>query len=633
MCGVAGSFNFKTDRSQSASSIESSLRDIRHRGPDGLRFDVDREFTSGMTRLALVDLDSPCGPLRSTSGRFSIVFNGEIYNYRELRRDVLKDRYQFTTETDTETILALYEVGEIEPEKFLKGMFAYAIFDHHDRRLTLVRDRLGKKPLFYAETPDGFAFASEIKQLLRFEGVRLSPNLHSISSFLTYGYTPGPATAFNEVHSVPSGCRLIADRSGLRIARYWQLEPRPESEKKPISHESALDQIQSRLEDSVRARMIADVPVGMFLSGGIDSSLVLALAQKLGHRWPIKAFTVGFESETEDETSTAREIAKHFGVQHESVSLTPDIFKSIFSRAVYCSDNLLANPAMFANYQLSLVAGRQIKAALNGGGGDELFYGYPTYRADYLRAQLPSGFARALGAMAPLSGLLPTGHSGIGLQYQARKFLEGLSLEPGRSHYWWRSIFGDDEKNDLLPNTPVFDSFEPYQAVYQKYSRADIYEQYALGDLEVWWRDMGLYQADAMSMANSLELRVPMMDHEFVEFAVDLPRELKFSPRRTKPLLRALGYRVLPPSILELKKKGFHVPLNEWFFGPLAEFVREQLSAMRVNRVPFLNARKVDEIVNRHLAKKEDGSYKIIALMVLVEWYHLFFLGEREKFQ
>ncbi|MBK7960876.1 MAG: asparagine synthase (glutamine-hydrolyzing) [Bdellovibrionales bacterium] len=630
MCGISGVYNFKSNNPVDVQELKNSIELQSHRGPNSKNHLIDRVFGSAMARLSIIALDSDCPPYKSASDRFSIVFNGEIFNYKEIRKSLAHYNYPFRSESDTETLLAMYDLQIENPEQQLIGMYAYAIFDHLSGCLTLCRDRQGEKPLFYSITRDGIIFASELKSFQAFSAFESSPNLASISNFLSLSYTPGPDTAFEGVYEVsPSTIFRIDSRGSIESKKYWSLDGisiNPDLNDRKV----LLEELSNSFSSAIKYRMVSDVPVGMFLSGGLDSSLCLAFAQKQSPRFPIKAYTIGFDSAIEDEVKYAKIVAKHFDVEHRVVRLTPESIINDFSRIIYCSDNLLANPAMFANYQLSKVAGKEIRVTLNGGGGDELFYGYPTYQADVLH--------KALGPLRYFSqalqwtpSMFKAHHRGISLHYKLSKFIEGLSFDSDKAHYWWRTIFSDLEKTSgFKGKVSSSDSFQYCRAHYDFNLTNDLI-RFADSDLSLWWRYMGLYQADTMSMANSLELRVPMMDHRFIEFARSIPLKRKFAFGKTKPLIREFAELILPSEIFNLKKKGFHIPLNEWLCSSLKEFMMDNLSEQRLKRLDFISPAFVSRLIDDHLNKISDNSYKLINLIVLLEWYDQFFLAKRSK--
>ena len=597
---------------------------IAHRGPDDSDTYVNDAIGLGFTRLSIIDLYDGGQPMRSSDGRYILVFNGEIYNYKELRDSLAGKGYHFRTHSDTEVILSLFETGDPLPEKRLRGMFAFALYDSYEKRLTLSRDRLGKKPLFWTKTADGIVFGSEIKSLLCHPSVKRSPNWPVISDFLTLSYCPELSSAFEGIQHVPPGGRLII-KSDIEERTWWSFPCIPEAEK--CNDEDWESQILATLKESVKYRLIADAPLGVFLSGGLDSALILSLTSELGFPNNFTAYTAGFDSATFDETHDAKSLANRFGIKHVAVRIGPQDIVRIFEDVVYKSDNLIANPAIFANYLLSEVASSEVKAVLHGGGGDELFFGYDTYRADAISktlAKIPAPMIRLVeAALKPL----PTSYNKLGFKYKATKFLEGMHYPALKRHYWWRTILTEQDKDLLLDKElPRHDSYQAYEKAYALFGGDDFYEQVAYADMQVWWRFMGLYQGDAMSMANSLELRMPFMDQNLIQLMTNIPREIKFKGKRPKELMRRICKDYLPKDVVNRQKSGFHIPLGEWFAGPLRGFLAERLSPERVRNVPGLSIVAVRKIIDDHHSRRFDNSFKLINLLVLVEWYRRFLL-------
>lgn len=624
MCGIAGIFNYRSHAPVDGTVVRAMTDAIAHRGPDGNDSYVHEDIGLGFTRLSIIDLQNGVQPMRSSDGRYSLVFNGEIYNYKVVRAELSERGYQFRTYSDTEVILALFEMGDRLPEEKLRGMFAFALYDGHEKRLILSRDRLGKKPLYWSKTRDGVIFGSEIKSLLCAPDVVRAPNWPVISDFLTLSYCPGMESAFEGILQVPPGGRLmIKDNIEERI--WWSLPSKPESKKNSADDWEA--QVLAALRESVKYRLIADARLGIFLSGGMDSALILSLISEEGFPDNFTAYTAGFDSSTFDETREAKMLADRFGIKHVSVPVKPQDVERIFEDVVFKSDNLIANPAIFANYLLSEAAHGEVKAVLHGGGGDELFFGYETYRADEISktvAKIPTALLRLLeAALKPL----PASHNKLGFKYRATKFMEGMHYSLPKRHYWWRTILTEHDKDQLLDKAlPRHDSYQAYERAYARFSGDDFFEQAAYADMQVWWQCMGLYQGDAMSMANSLELRMPFMDHKLIELMANIPREVKFKDRQLKILMKRVCQNYLPPEILKRPKSGFHVPMAEWFTGPLKNFLAERLSPERIGAVPGLNIIAVRKIIDQHHARQFDNSFKLINLMVLVEWYRRFLL-------
>ncbi|NUW66078.1 asparagine synthase (glutamine-hydrolyzing) [Vibrio coralliilyticus] len=631
MCGFAGIFNYLRHSEVNKELIATMTNAIQHRGPDDSGVFVDGDIGLGFARLSIIDPLDGFQPMRSIDGRYSLVFNGEIYNYRELRKSLSAQGYSFRTQSDTEVILALFETGEVIPEEKLHGMFAFALYDSVKRQLILSRDRMGKKPLFWSHIEDGIAFGSEIKSLLKLSDIQKEPNWRVLSDFLTLSYCPEsgteyPETAFEGIFHVPPGGRLIVGQE-IKKQIWWKLPSYLEKDKATsINWE---DEILNCLRDSVQRRLVSDAPLGIFLSGGLDSALILALIAEHGVPDNFTAFTASFESSSYDENEEARKLAEYFGIQHVSVPIVPSDIERIFQDVVYKSDNLIANPAIFANYILSESASPIVKSVLHGGGGDELFFGYPTYRADEISKTLclvPKSLRKlAENAIKPW----PVTYKKLGFKYKFLKLLEGLDFPLHKRHYWWRTILTEVDKDSLLlPHIPRHDSYQAYIHAYSMCKSDNFYEQAAYADMKVWWQYMGLYQGDSMSMANSLELRMPFMDQDLIELMARIPMKYKFDGRNQKALMKRVCRKFLPNEVLNRPKSGFHIPLAEWFAGPLREFVETNLSYDRVNNIQGLDFIFVKQVIDEHFSRRHDNSFKIVNLLVLVEWYHQFILSQ-----
>jgi asparagine synthase (glutamine-hydrolysing) len=625
MCGIAGIYNFRTSAPIDRGVLIKMVDVIAHRGPDDADLYAYENFGVGFSRLSIIDLSGGAQPMRSIDGRYTLVFNGEIYNYQQIRSELSILGYKFRTQSDAEVILALFEIDDPLPELRLHGMFSFALFDEKNKRLILSRDRLGKKPLFFAETKNGIVFGSEIKSLLCVPEFVRVPNWPMISDFLTLGYCPGPETAFDGVFHVPSGGRLVVDTQ-IKKNNWWKLPSITEAQK--IYSDNWPEQVLETLKQSVRYRLISDVPLGLFLSGGMDSALILSLIAEHGVPKNFKAYTASFDSKSFDEYISAKKIADYYGVKHTKVPIRPDDIRRVFEDVVYKSDNLIGNTAIFPNYLLSEIAHTEVKAVFNGGGGDELFFGYETYRADLLSQYAEKLPISILRTAELFFDRMPTTHQKLGLKYKAKKFLEGMHQSMPKRHYWWRTIFTEDEKDRLLdPSFPRRDTYYAYRNAFERFEGDDFFEMVAYADMQVWWQYMGLYQGDAMSMANSIEMRMPFMDQNLIQLMAQIPRDIKFKDFKLKGLLKDIGRNILPSEVLRRPKSGFQVPLAEWFVGPLRSFLDEYLSPERVGLIPGLNLNYVQQTIDNHYARRVDNSFKLVNLIVLVEWYRRFFLA------
>lgn len=623
MCGIAGAFHYRTGRAAQQDELDRLLAPLAHRGPNDRGVFVEGAVGLGHQRLSIIDLGSGHQPMESACGRYVIVFNGEIYNYRELRADLLAQGYAFQTHSDTEVILALYAQQVASPPTKLRGMFAYALYDRQEKSLRLVRDRLGQKPLFYLDGPDGIRFASEIKSLLPWMQRRANPQ--ALWDFLSLGYLPGQECAFEEVSQVPPATEMLFGAS-VEESVYWQMASAPAE---PLSEDQWAQRLFEGFSKAVDYRLEADVPIGLYLSSGLDSNAVMECIHQTRPELQIKTYTAHFNEKGYDESDQSARFAGRLGYENYLVGITPEQVKSCFADVVAKADNLHANPAMFAHYFLAQRAAQDLRVVLTGGGGDELLLGYPTYLADryltYARA-LPKGAARFARKLLDLA---PASHGKLSASYKAKKFLDGLGLEPGYAHYFWRTIFTEDDKARLMPGSSGMKdtgwSYAAFEGALPERSRL---ENYAYQDLKVWWANMGLYQSDVMGMSHSLEVRTPMMDHDFVELCFAVPEALKLKGRTGKHLFRKAVSANAKLDLNRMKKLGFHVPLAGWFAGPLKSWVEELLSPERLGALEFLSGTEVRRLMDEHFTRKADRSWHLINLLVLVEWYHQYILGQ-----
>ena len=621
MCGITGIFNYKTKKEVHLSVLKRMTNKITHRGPDDTRFHLDNFIGFGFTRLSIIDVSLGSQPMTSKCERYIIIFNGEIYNFEKLKKKYLYN-FHFETNSDTEVLLAMYIKFNTKCFKYLDGMFAIAIYDKYLNELVLIRDRLGKKPLFWTETKNGIIFASEIKSILENKDIKFFPNLTSISDFFTLGYCPGNDSSVNKIKQVEPGSFIKISKS-KKFDIWWKLSSSREVEKQKNCNWE--NKVKNSIKSAIIKRLRSDVPLGLFLSGGLDSSLILAIIKETGIPKDFVTYTAAFDSVTYNESNDARYIADLFKVKNKSVKITPKDFVNIFDDVVYKSDNLIANPAIFANYILSLEASKKIKVALNGGGADELFFGYETYKADILSNLFHFIPTRLNNHLISFLKKLPTSHNQLNFKYKAIKFLSGLNFDKDKRHYYWRTIITDIEKQKILKNISLNDTYSNYKNAYDKFDGDNLYEKFSYADLDIWWKKMGLYQGDSMSMANSLELRMPFMDHKLIELIFKIPTKVKFKNGKLKYFFKCICKSYLPNEILNKPKSGFHLPLAEWFHDELRDFTLTKLSYDRVKKIDFIDYDKVHQILNDHHKLVEDNSFKISNLLVFVEWYSKFF--------
>ena len=411
----------------------------------------------------------------------------------------------------------------------------------------------------------------------------------------------------------------------IKYNKWWSIPSFREKNKSLFN--SFEDKIEKQLLQSVKKRLVSDAKMGIFLSGGLDSSLILAMTKKIGLPEDFKSYSLGFKEKTYDETENASFISAYFGVPNQKIIMGHLDFKKIFFDAIIKADNLHSNPAMFANYFLAKNASKDIKVVLSGIGGDELFFGYPTYRADILSEKLSWLPNITVNLLRSLMSNFKNSHEKLSTHYKLKKFLEGLKYDKYKRHYYWRSIFNEKEEQvlakDLFRNT---NSFLPYKSAFNEFLGDDFLEHVAYADLKVWLAKMALYQGDVMTMANSLENRMPFMDYELIELMLSIPRRVKYNGFKNKPLLRNISYKYLPTEFLKIPKSGFHLPLAKWFAGPLKDFVEDILHGNRKITSSILNFKIIEKILEDHFTFKEDNSFKILSLMVFTIWYNNYFI-------
>jgi asparagine synthase (glutamine-hydrolysing) len=602
-------------------TAEAGDRDVRrmaetlvHRGPDASGFWNADGAHLGHRRLSIIDLETGDQPMVGDSGCV-IVHNGEIYNYRELRAELEAKGDRFRTHSDTEVLLKAFErFGEDCLEK-LVGMFAFAVWDPGRRRLFLARDRLGKKPLFYYQGRRFFAFASEIKALLTLDAVRrdAAPDCRALSDFLSLGYVLTPKTAFSNIHQLPAAhsAEYRVNSHTFTTREYWHLEDHVKAPRE-VFDDNTRDRFGALLDDAVRIRLRADVPLGGFLSGGVDSSSVVAAIARQPVQ-DLRTFCVGFREESYDETPYAQMAADHLGV--ELSVLDHDVFEEdALPGLVWHTDEPFADNSMVPTYLLNRSTTNHVRVALSGDGADEILAGYPTYRADALYRfyrHVPGGAQRAAAWLA--RRLLRPSYGKVSWDFKARQFLASHGLSRAKAHYWWRVIFSEREKArlmgpDLIRACEGYSPFDTFDAWFGRVEGASFLDRTLFVDIKTWLQDDTLVKVDRMSMANSLEVRSPFLDHRLVEFCARLPTAAKIDGRRQKVILKDRMRGRLPRQILARAKRGFNAPTR-------------RLGRNRINRDVAGSLFNPDFRLD---PKTEDVTFKSFSLAILDIWLGLF---------
>jgi asparagine synthase (glutamine-hydrolysing) len=613
MCGIAGFV--KLHEPAEAAAVKAMCDRIRYRGPDDEGYYTDGGCGMGMRRLSIIDLTTGHQPISNEDGSIWVVFNGEIYNYQELRRRLIGQGHKFRTGSDTETLVHLYEEEGEEGVAHLRGMFSYAIWDTRRQRLYLARDRFGKKPLYYAVRPEGLYFGSELKCLLT-AGVPAEIDDDALRLYFQLIYIPDPHTCYRAARKLEPGCWLTYDRGGeIRQGRYWRLPPPTSGTTASFTEEEACRRIRELFDESVRLRMIADVPLGAFLSGGIDSSLIVA-AMALQSPDPVQTFSVGFAEAAVSELPYAAQVARHYKTLHREITVRPDS-TALVGRLVEHFDEPFADAAAIPTLIMSEFARTHVKVALSGDGGDELFAGYASFqKVEKLRVwdRVPRPLRR-LGSR--IADWLP--YSAYGKNYlHAITRLGALEryFDTGCPYFMARQLLAPEW---LPPADTAFlqralpDCFLPQGA--DPLSQATYFEATAnlTGDM--------LAKVDRMSMAASLEVRCPLLDHELAEFAQRIPNSWKLHGGRGKRiLLKALGDR-LPPEVMNRPKMGFSVPIAEWFRGPLREMLHDTLLSKGLAERGIVSPEFVRTLLNEHDRGRRNNYYWLWALIMLELWF------------
>ena len=619
MCGIAGIVYSDPSHQVEEHLIEKMCHVIHHRGPDEWGMWHSGQVGIGMKRLRIIDLAGGKQPIKNETGTMRIVFNGEIYNYLELRRDLEEKGFRFRTQSDTETILYLYEAFGADCVKYLRGMFAFAIWDSDQQKLFIARDRFGKKPLHYLYTADKLIFGSEIKSILVHPDVSRVVHLPSIVNYLAYGYVPEPHTMFDGICKLPPGHTLSLQNGHLKIKQYWDLAFQPET--RPRGDDYYLDEVERLLREAVKIRMISDVPLGAFLSGGIDSSLVVAMMAQQS-RSPVKTFSIGFDEERYNELPYARMVAERYSTEHYEEIVKPDA-EEVISDLVNVFDEPFADSSAIPTYYVSRLTRRHVTVALSGDGGDEIFAGYDRYLDSRLAEQLdriPQVIRAAV--LGNLAKLLPERSYGINtLRYLAAdadaryviKMTGGLSSIHRQvfSRHLAETVGGSD------PSPLVMDYLRTMEGhdVVTRRQYADV-KRYLVGDI--------LTKVDRTSMLVSLEARAPLLDHHVAEFAATIPLALKVKGRTLKNVLKTIAYKYLPKELIERPKMGFAVPVAKWINQEWRDMSQELVLGDRaINRGNF-NPVYLNRIMDEHRRGRREHSRVIWALMVLEMWYRAF---------
>jgi asparagine synthase (glutamine-hydrolysing) len=618
MCGIAGKFAFGEGATVSRDLLQRMCDSIIHRGPDDEGYYLNGPIGLGHRRLSIIDLDSGKQPIANEDRTIWVVFNGEIYNYVELREFLVGRGHTFSTATDTEVIVHLYEEQGEQFLSSLRGMFAIAIWDERTQTLMLARDRLGKKPLFYSVIPGkGLFFGSEIKAILQDPAVKRALNVEALDAYLSLLYVPAPLTMFQGIQKLPAGHLLTCSREKVTVREFWDLHYEPTSSPREGDLVEALEAI---LRESVRIRLRSDVPIGAFLSGGVDSSSVVAVMAQLLDR-PVVTCAVGFQEEEYNELPYAREVADRFGCAHHEHLIQPDV-GDLVPRLVRYFDEPFGDSSAVPTYYVSQIARQYVIVALSGDGGDETFAGYSRHYLQRLECRLRRLLPGSVGAgfVASIGAWLPP--------VKGKETLKRLGMPPDNAYAYKHCEFlfnrghkQDLYSDDLRASCETYDPSAPFRVYYNRCESSDPLDKALYVDVKTYLADDILVKVDRMSMAHALEVRAPLLDHKLLEFTATIPSSFKLKGRTTKYLLKQVMHKYLPARVLTRQKHGFTMPVGEWLKGPLRAMVEECLFSPRARQRGLFNPGAVRSLWATHLSGKQDYSHHLWMLLMLELWH------------
>jgi asparagine synthase (glutamine-hydrolysing) len=623
MCGITGVVgSLRTGRS----TLQRMNDALLHRGPDGEGFYWSDDVGLGMRRLAIIDVAGGDQPIYNEDGSVCLVFNGEIYNFLDLRQDLERRGHTFATQSDTEVVVHAYEEYGVECLEHLWGMFALALWDTREHRLLLARDRLGKKPLvYYADPHGGLAFASELQALLTHPAVPREVDPRAIDDYLTYLYVPAPNTAYRNLRKLPPGNRLVWQAGRVTVEPYWHVRY---SEKLRISEDEAVEQFGALLRDAVRRRLIADVPLGAFLSGGMDSSSVVAEMAELSAA-PVKTFSIGFGERDFDELFFARQVAERFGTEHHELVVEPHAL-DVLPTLVRHYGEPYGDSSAIPTYYVAQLTRQHVTVALNGDGGDEILAGYERHWAARIAARYDTipRFVRH-GLIRPLIPLLPEPRQRRAFLRRAKRFMTAAHLPVLDRYLHWVGAYTPGQKHSLYSDdfTRLLgdsDSGRWLREALAPEPHLDPVDAVLRADALLYLPEDLLAKVDIASMANSLEARSPLLDHRLVEFCAALPSSYKLKGRTSKWLLRRLMRDRLPPAILTRPKMGFGVPVGDWLRGELRPLLEDTLLSSRALNRGYFKGSAVRALVDEHVSRRADRTSHIWGLLMLEMWFREF---------
>ncbi len=624
MCGICGYINLNTSRPASEGILRAMMDTLVHRGPDDSGLFVKENVALGHRRLSIIDLKTGHQPMFNEDGSITIVFNGEIYNFQDIKEPLLKKGHIFRTHSDTEVIVHAYEeYGEDCVKKF-NGMFAFALWDSRNKTLFLARDRFGKKPLYYGVFDNQFIFGSELKALLKHPSTRREIERASLSKYFAYEYVPSPGSIFKNISKLEAGSKMTLKGASIKVSQYWDLSLERQSHFDLGSGKAKLAEL---LKESVKRRLISDVPLGVFLSGGIDSSAVVAMMAGLMRPKDIKTFSIGFKERSFDESSDARRVADYFGTDHHEEILDPNTMLGVLPNVLDTLDEPFADSSIIPTYLVSRFTRRHVTVALGGDGGDELFAGYPSFLAHRLNSfffYVPDSLKKLSARV--LAGIVPISNDYMSLNFKAKRFFRGLGFPDEIRHQVWIGSFIPEEQKRLFLPDQGFDAdakkiYDITEKFYKRAKNKSSLDRAMYLYIKTYMTDDILAKVDRASMACSLEVRAPFLDTGFAEYAASIPDSFKLKGLGTKWILKEILKGKLPEETLSKSKQGFAVPVGKWLREDLKDLLFQALDEKKIRREGIFDYSYIKELLKRYLDNKSDLRKEIWSLFVFEMWY------------
>lgn len=625
MCGICGKISLVSNKAVTLKTLKKMANTLRHRGPDGEGFFLSSNGVVGLghRRLAIIDLATGNQPMANENKTIWLVFNGEIYNFLDKKKELEEKGHRFITKSDTETILHAYEEYGEACVKHFNGMFSFAIWDENKQKLYLARDRLGKKPLFYIKTPVSFIFASEVKAILENPEVKREIDVQALSIYFSVGYFLAPFSIIKNIKKLPAASTLTLSNGNIKIKEYWDFDP---TKKEVKTEERWLNEFRVLLSDSVKIRLMADVPLGAFLSGGIDSTSIVRFMKDNGIKKP-KTFSIGFNEKTYSELNYVKIATDYLKTDHRELVINQNIESSL-SKIIWNNDEPLGDTSSIPMHFLSQITRENVTVALSGDGGDENLAGYETYTADKLFS-----FYQKMPFKQLISKIVlkywPTSLSKVSFDYKLKQFVKAGRFTPEKAHFFWRVIFSDEEKKklfkqdfyDKIINKDAYFYFKPY---FDKYKTGDFLDRAMYVDIKTWLTDDILVKVDRSTMGHSLESRAPFLDYRLVEFLAKAPVNIKLKIFNKKYLLKKAMKGLIPKEIIFRPKAGFNAPVPVWLKKDLKQMLLRNLSEKNVGMLGIFNYGYIKNLMDDYFSGKEDNSLKLWLLLNFAIWYKQF---------